>query len=394
MADCGEGPTTTLVGKVYDPAGANPLYNVQVYIPKLEPGEELPPLADTTVDGVACETCASVVVNPLRSAITNEKGEFTLENVPVDKNVPVVIQVGKWRRKFEIEVKNACDENKVSDRTLKLPRNGSEGDMPQIAVSTGGCDALECLLRGIGVDDNEFVQGHGGSGHVHVFKGELGEMGAPAQSFWNDAEQLKKYDMVLLSCECGENLPNKGGSAQGARGSMYDYLNAGGRVFATHFHYSWFRYSPSYDFRQIASWGSSDSSSGDYNVNMDFPNGDMLARWLVETGGSSTLGKVPLTDATGSITRVNSPATTWISRPSAPKFLSFNTPVDVPEDEQCGRAVFSDVHVTGNGGPSSISGCSISAGGLSGQQKALEFLFFDLSSCVQKIEDPPTPPTK
>jgi hypothetical protein len=216
VADCGDGPTTTLSGKVYDPAGANPLYNVQVYVPSIEPGEELPPLSDSTVAGVACETCASVVVNPITSALTNEKGEFTLENVPVDKNVPVVIQVGKWRRKFDIEVKNACANNEVADRTLKLPRNGSEGDMPQIAVTTGGCDALECLLRGIGIDDNEFVNGHGGSGHVHVFQGEGGKMGTLAEPFWNDAEQLKKYDIVLLSCECAEYLDKKGGSAPNA----------------------------------------------------------------------------------------------------------------------------------------------------------------------------------
>ncbi|AKV00205.1 Tryptophan synthase alpha chain [Labilithrix luteola] len=388
VADCDDGPTTTLKGKVYDPSGANPLSNVQVYIPSdLKPGEALPALSDSTVNGVVCETCASVIVHPLASAVTNEKGEFTLENVPIDTDVPVVIQVGKWRRRFEIEVKNACAENEIPDGTLKLPRNGAEGDMPQIAVTTGGCDALECMLRGVGIDEKEFVDGHGGSGHVHVFKGDAGRMGAPAEPFWSDAEQLKKYDMVLLSCECDEHLENKRD-----RQPVYDYLNAGGRVFATHFHYTWFKYSPAYEFREIAVWGDPKTPSGDYDINMSFPRGDMLARWLVEVGGSSTLGKVPLTQVTNSITRVRSPATTWISNPDAPKFFSFNTPMYAKEDQQCGRAVFSDVHITGAAGPANIWSCPMGPGGLTGQQKALEFLFFDLSSCVQPIEQPPEPP--
>ena len=159
IVECEGGEKTTLRGKVYDPAGSNPLYNVMVYIPGGNTPEDLPPMTDSTVepDGIACETCASVIVNPLRSALTDGKGEFVLEDVPVDKDVPVVIQVGKWRRLFHIDVTKKCEENKVSDKTLKLPRNSSEGNMPQIAVTSGGYDALECLLRGVGIDDSEFV---------------------------------------------------------------------------------------------------------------------------------------------------------------------------------------------------------------------------------------------
>jgi hypothetical protein len=393
---CGGGVTTTLTGKVYDPAGANPLYNVQVYIPGgADPDGELPPFSDSTVDGIQCQTCNAVALNPLVSALTNAKGEFVLENVPVEKDVPLVVQIGKWRHKFHVDIQDKCEENSVPDKTLKLPKNGSEGDMPQIAVTSGMCDALECMLRGLGIDDSEFVSGHGGSGHVHVFKGSGGKLGADAESeLWNDEAQLKKYDITLLSCECSENEGNKGGMTPGARASMYEYLNAGGRVFATHYQHVWFSGSPQDELKQLASWADGYGGDGEYDINMSFPKGEMMAEWLKETGASGTLGKIPLKAVRGSVQELRDPAVPWIVKngSAGAKFFTVNTPISAPVEEQCGRAVFSDLHITDAAGPSSIGSCPISAGGLNGQQKALEFIFFDLSACVQDDKEIPMPP--
>src|SRR5690606_568595 len=189
---------------VYDPAGANPIYNAIVYVPGAPKKDApLPPLKDAGKEGVSCEPCAGIVLNPLSSTLTGTDGSFVLDDVPVDTDVPVVVQIGKWRRRFQIDVTRSCADNPVPDRTLRLPRRGSEGDMPHIAVATGGADALECLLHGVGIDDSEFVLGPGGSGHVHVFNGMGGKYaGAPdAASLWNDAAELGKYDLALLSCE-------------------------------------------------------------------------------------------------------------------------------------------------------------------------------------------------
>ena len=90
--NCGGEPTTTLTGKVYDPAGANPIYNVQVYIPGgADPDGDLPPFSESINDGITCQACNTVALSPLVSALTNSKGEFVLENVPIEKDVPVIV---------------------------------------------------------------------------------------------------------------------------------------------------------------------------------------------------------------------------------------------------------------------------------------------------------------
>jgi hypothetical protein len=88
-------------------------------------------------------------------------------------------------------------------------------------------------------------------------------------------------------------------------------------------------------------------------------------------------------------------STRWVYKSAAPeavKYLSFATPIGKTTEEQCGRAVFSDIHISNTTGGGTFPGACSAAGDFSPQEKALEFLFFDLSSCVQNDGDPPKPP--
>jgi hypothetical protein len=388
--NCGSAPKTTITGRVMDPAGKNPLYDVIVYIPN-DPAGSVPQL--TT--GVSCDKCGAEMLNPASAALTDENGNFTLDDVPVANGITIVAQLGKWRTKMTFDVTAKCAENKVS-APMRLPAKGSEGDMPQIAVTTGGADALECLLLGMGIDQSEFVYGAGGSGHVHLFAGAdgynaNGKIPTAGDNLWQDKTLMSAYDILALSCEDQEHPENKA-----MRQPMHDYIESGGKVFATHYHYIWFKDSPQTDFQQVAGWGGTYEPNGPnpYNVVTTFPKGKSFAQWLVNVGASTTNGTLTLDGVTASISTAGMNAQSWIQHDDMNvKYLSFNAPIGMPAEQQCGRVVLGDLHVSGNTETSFPDKCTPAPGSdLTPQQKALEFLFFDLSACVESDTALPQPP--
>ncbi len=207
--------------------------------------------------------------------------------------------------------------------------------------------------------------------------------------------------MVLLACE-GDTFdpdaaPDSGVSFGGGRANvtkagkqaMHDWLNEGGKVFATHFHYTWFQNGPA-DFQGVADWLGSSIGSGTCDCSLDttFPKGQAFSDWLQAVGASSD-GGLDLTGVAKSVGAVSATTSRWIhdSTDRETKSLSFSTPVGgIPgvdagagRPASCGRAVFSDLHA--GGAPSGDIPGSCKQTDLSPQEKALEFLFFDLASC-------------
>lgn len=395
---CTGGASTTVSGKVFDPSGTLPLYNVMVYVPNAA-------LAPFT-PGANC--LCEISGEPIASALSDTNGSFVLRDVPVGSDIPLVIQVGKWRRRFSVSVAE-CSNTSVPDGTLRLPAKQSEGDMPRVALTTGAADALECLVRKLGIDASEITNPEQ-SGHFNFFAGHEGAnrygasmnggaMFPPAAKLWSSLDGLKPYDLVLLSCEGAEYPEEKGDAAFKA---MAAYTALGGRMFASHWHQVWLK---SGQFPTIARYtGQADLGDLTADVITSFPKGKALSEWLVNVGASTQAGKLSIVNAQHTIVEENPVyAQSWIasSSPQAVQYLSANTPMGVPPDMQCGRIVLSDLHVaasgaSGAGSDSSSpsvafpSGCLSS--GLSAQEKVLAFMLFDISACTipdNKVPEPP-----
>jgi hypothetical protein len=429
--------TTTISGKVYDPAGKNSVYNVDVYVP----GGPLPVLPKGVPTGAGACSCGALHPSAvLARTKTGVDGTFTLTGAPAGSSVPLVIQIGKWRHEVTIAV-TPCQDNPQPDKSLKLPATvaaGTSDSMPDIAVSTGAADTLECLMTRMGLPSTEYVAGPGGSGHVHVFSGGdptgtsmMGSPETPAMpgapesdtSLWDSAAHLMPYDIALLSCEGAETY-----NANPA--ALEQYVNQGGRVFASHYHYAWLagpieaiaankltgaNYNAPADWgAHLGSWapdkamGGAGYPLGDIGGIVDttlngtttpFPRGLALQQWLQvngalgQSGAPSTELSIfqPRFDVT--VGPSNTPSQPWITSDSTgvagmTEAFSFDTPVNLNPPPTgamyCGRAVYSDIHASGDPAVTDSTpppgGCQ--SANLSPQEKVLEFMLFDLSGCV------------
>jgi hypothetical protein len=416
QVSCPAGQKTTVTGTVYDPAGKVPLYNVIVYVPN----DALDPIAE----GVACDKCAGTATgSPVASALTDATGKFVLDDAPTGDGVPLVIQIGKWRRQVTLPHVEPCTETALADHDLlRLPRSQAEGHLPQIALTTGHADALECLLRKIGIDDHEFTA-PAGAGRVHMFVGCDGGSGTGADHFgpalggaafpaaetlWGDPAALARYDLLVLSCESSQC----GSAKRPYIANIKAYADIGGRLFLDHLHFYWLRSGapPWPDTAVYVGTGKDLPSPFTSKIDTSFPKGVSFADWLVNVGATPTRGQITILGGQYSVEAALPPTTQrWIYTDANPgdtsamhsgvEYMTMNTPAELAAtapEMQCGRVVYTDLHVTAAAADVSHAdmpfptGCV--AADLTAQEKALEFMFFDLSSCVQPETVPPAPP--
>jgi hypothetical protein len=445
IASCDGGTKTTVTAKVYDPAGKVPLFDVAVYVPNSA--------VEAIATGPTCDNCATPVSgDPVASALTDPTGQFVMKDVPVGTNVPLVIQVGKWRRQIALPEVKACQDNTFDDpETFRLPRNQSEGNLPKIALAVGGADSLECMLRRIGVSDSEFTN-PSGSGRINLFTNDLiggasvdtavasyaaggtfplfsplfASVNAVADGGLEDAgiDPLSDYDIVIISCQGSQEAGRAVSSAD--KQGLKTFVDHGGRAFLSHYNYSWLRGggvvgskdpNPSAEgsaidlqtkyaespFPSIAVWEDptaltyAPGGDGTYSIDTSFPKGSDMSSWLASVGASTTPGSIDLVNVKNPATSVKAVAQRWIYQDTmGTPYISANTPIEeaATPDQQCGRVVHTGIHVATVAGDTIApfpSGCVSAA--LKPQEEAMEFLFFDLSSCVSNETVPPTPPS-
>jgi hypothetical protein len=442
QAACDGGATTTITGTVTAaisqylnpqapakvPLPPDPVPNVLVYIPNAA----LSALPHGYSVG-QCPLCgADVSGNPLVSTYTNFDGTFSLANVPtppagVQSQIPIVIQLGRWRKEFLIDTPPSCQTTSVG--ALRMPANQNDGvppsqtggvattNIPLTALSTGSVDALECLLLKMGVDQSEFTADTG-SGRIHLYSGGTKPAsGLPGASVPNaDPETTlmnatngtyMSYDQILFPC-WGAAVPKPAAELA----DLISYADSGGHFFATHYSYSWLVQNGEFD--RVAQWKPDYNNPGGVtwpmNVSTTPPaapaplHSGIFYQWLNlvgalsngnPTGAPPANPKVQISNPRHDANGVASGSIDWIDgadpdHPDAGAYASlvehftFNTPVG--QSTQCGHAIFSDFHVdnTSSNGKTFPSECPATA--LTAQERVLEYMLFDLASCV-------TPPT-
>jgi hypothetical protein len=431
---CASDNTTTIEGYVFDPAGKNPLYNVSVYVP--DPASPLPNL-DTVPLACGCTQLFPAKVRAM-SAPTDATGHFKITCAPSGM-VSLVVQTGKWRRQYDGIAVSANRPNTVAN--LRLPANSSEGSLPNIAIATGASDSFECLPLRLGVSASEYVVGSAVGGHIHIYTGYRGAALAAGSveaylGLWDQPAHLNEHDVVILSCEGQETTGGTPGAPLNAanQSSLMSYANAGGRVFASHFQYAWFSSGPfATGANSIATWTTGAQHIDDtraFPADIDttlvagasFPAGSALAQWL-NLVGALTANQLPIWFARNNVQALlRPPSTEWIhldpsvlQAPSATQYFSVDTPIGAGDGAVCGRVVYSDLHVSGGPGMNAPGvppdypnlpgqGAGRGRGGaaqfgivptqcaahpLTPQEEALEFMLFDLSSCLVPIGQSP-----
>ena len=390
---CSGNTTTSISGTVYAPNGTDPLPNVGVYIPNgtvqlFTPGVSCPALG-TPPSG-----------SPLVGTTTDVSGNFTLTNVPVGTNIPVVAISGRWRVQGTVDTTGAVCGNTVF--SMNMPQNHTQGDIPLIAIATGSADQVECVLLKMGISQSEFTD-PGGTGRINLYGGGTNGSGggvtlnggsSSQDSLMSDYSTLSQYDVLMLPCE-GSPYPKPDAELQ----NLIAYANNGGRIYTSHYGYAWMYQNPPFD--SVANWtGSSvtpNPSSGMATVDTSFTDGQTLTTWLQNVNATTTLGQMALNTLRIDQNGVSGPSQSWLTL-NNPDYNNpvmqfvFNTPIGAPAQQQCGRVLYNEYHVetsSVSSGETFPNECNTTVA-MTPQEKLLEYMLFDVTN---EGEQPSITPT-
>jgi hypothetical protein len=445
VPSCPAGSPTRLTGRVITPgrndgdtANQVGVPNALVYILESANLTDLPAIGSGIPGGqTSCDRCDEQELGAvLASALTDSFGNYTLEgNIPVGQNFLLVTRVGKFRRAVsqQLAPAAACDTTELSSalpaNPTRLPRSSTDGlavNLPRVAVSTGRIDAMECVFEKMGIARSEFGN-FGSAARVHLYRG--GPTAASAAgaridgntpfdaTLYSSLPRLQSYDMVVADCEGsdwdGENdFDQRVASGDNVR----EYVNRGGRLFASHLSFSWLHQNGSAAYSGAApiATGLAPAGSWDTNYlaasNLDTsgigvvslgraaasPRIQNFAAWMTNEGVIGDDNQFIVTDPRSLVTALGSESEEFVYRNGGNgrvQQFSFDTPYGAPAEQGCGRVAYSGFHVAATGGGDSPFASATfpahCAGSLTDQEKVLLYMLFDLGACVG---DPPGGP--
>lgn len=365
IVECGSSPTTTIVGVVLDPSGKLSVSNALVYVPNQ--------LEAPFPEGASCPN-RCLMDKPIATTRTDTLGRFRLPAAPSGHNVPLVVQIGKWRRRVLVPTVKSCVENPIGAELTRLPRTHVEGSIPKIAIATG-CDELECFAMSLGIASSEFT-GPNGSGRVHVYRGnDSGQQlpGSPgdANKLFSTGTALQQYDMVIAASECGAQ-PHTNTQP------MQAYVGYGGTLLATGSQVDWLTTGSSL-FANAAVWTQNAPESGPYSIDTTSPKGLTLAGWAKAQNITSD-GTVSLPGVGGRVGAVKGATTRLIHSATQTQLLAFRP----SSNPSCGRVAYADFEISGASEATPFpSRCETLDSAHAATQPLFQPAFFDWSCDVQ-----------
>ena len=431
--------------------------NAVVYILRTADIDALPAIpvgVPTTGNEQSCERCEEQDLGPLLAgAISDSEGNFVLEGrIPVGVEFLLVVKAGKFRRvvNYTVASDKACDTTELpttlstadgetsgqgaADNPTRLPRSLTDGlavNIPRIGISTGTIDAMECVFEKMGIDDAEFGN-PGTDASIQLYRG-TGQNGDPEGAkidentpddteLYGSLAALASYDMIVSDCE-GQGWDGRNGFperiADGAK--VREYVNRGGRLFASHLSMSWLHENagPAYSAADplatglagVATWDTDvqanldDSGTGVVSIvgdrSLASPRIEGFASWLVNEGviTDTSTYEFDIVEPRSMAEQIHQGTEEFIYRRDGNdrvQQFSFNTPFGAPEEAACGRVAYSGFHVSAGGGSTPFADSqfpnhceSANGGNLTDQEKVLLYMLFDLGACVG---DEPVPP--
>lgn len=404
MNECPPGEQTIITGRVVAPNGIDPIPSARVYVPVQV--TDFP-------DSVTCEVCKDITDNALVATTTNMDGTFTLGPIPTSagqapgESVELVSQKGRFRKVSSVTISTPCGSNTAADADTQLPgANAGQDRVPNIAVVTGDYDQMECVLLNMGLESQS----------VHIFNG-LGDPlfggGTPNaegefSELLNDANKMKKYNIVFINCS-GNQFEDL--LAQPAvRANIENYVNSGGRLYVTDWSYDYIEqveeFSGMIDFGTTVSDSTpepqDEAAVGDGDITTEAIIHDTeMAEWLraVEavTGEEiiSDDGRVHIEHFLISWVMqlsvlVDDNVTLWLSGQVSGGGLSDVLPLTTTFDyNDCGRVLYSSYHTLGRdflGLDQPFPGYCTSET-LSPQERVLMYLIMHVADCIDVVVD-------
>lgn len=399
---CGGGDTT-VVGTVFAPNGTDPVPNATVYVPAAD--------VQPYPNGVACDLCG-MIPGAITSTRTRADGGFLLQHVPAGDAVPVVIELGRFRRVTTVKVE-ACKTNLITKDPgvfgARLP--GKDGDLspqdhvPRIAVATGDYDQIECVLKRMGIQSIDLFNDR--------YKGTLPSTQGDFFQLLADRARLKSYNIVVINCTYSDFEPKL---TPEVLANLEDYVASGGRLYATDWAYDFIDQVPQFAPYLCYVPGGVDGpppaatcpgmpqpkseahSNTAWNTGATVLDPTMLS-WLKVFPQTVTNNQVPVQYNFVVIDHVgdpmSAPTTTWVqgdaTDPSAlPQQSKGTRAMTVTFDyKQCGRVHYSTYNTEPNAAPVETADYRYPTCDnrvvFNPQERLLEYLIFETAQCVGPI---------